>query len=176
MKSCVLLLFLISFLTLKAQEEESFKKNVVSFETGVWSRGHVGLDYSRNFLKRELLFLTVETFGGVEYNLFTPFNKYLGGATVVNFGRKHVFFMFGLEPKYYKIYEPSGFGVERIYEGFSSSFMMGANVLFNNGFNAKFRLSYLEDSYTDFTGTKRDMIWWSIGGSLGYSFSAKPKD
>ena len=74
-------------------------KNVVSFETGVWSRGLGGISYSRNFNIQKSGYLSATVGYGIGRGL-VGINQYGTLNISGNFGKKWTFFCLGLEGKY----------------------------------------------------------------------------
>lgn len=189
---CIFILMVQSVVS----QNNSFKKNNFSLETGYRSRGTIGITYTRNFLKRESIFFSTDLSGGlggywkgqiypgnsglIYVPRFKPI-KYLCVEPVVHVGKRKVFCMLGLSIKWLWIThigsEPSNVLNEYhfVKQHFTVFPSLGIEYLADNGFSFKARTSllmipgfYYEHDNISFY--QKSKTWASFGLAFGYSF------
>lgn len=143
-------------------QEESFRKNTISVESGIWSRGLVGLSYSRNFLKRKFLFMSADAFAGIGASGY-----YYGLNTTFNFGRNELFFTTGFDVKKCEIqFSENQIFSDYYFKGPAYNPFIGLNLYAPAGLSIKTRAGIMP-IYKNHT---YDGFFPSMGVSLGYSF------
>ena len=143
-------------------QEESFRKNTISVESGIWSRGLVGLSYSRNFLKTNFLFVSADAFAGIGSSGY-----YYGLNTTFNFGRDELFFTTGIDVKRCEIqYSETLIFGDYYFKGFAYNPFIGVNLYTPAGLSIKTRAGFMPI----YKNRNYDGFFPTGGISLGYSF------
>lgn len=160
-----LLIIISSFIAIQDQgfcQEETFRKNTISVESGILSRGLLGLSYSRKFLKTNYLFFCSDAFTGIGAN-----GLYFGLGPAINLGRDEVFLSIGTDVKHCVIqYDENFLFKEYYFKGFVWNPYIGLSLFTPSGLSVKIRAGFMpiykNQSYDGFFPT--------AGVSLGYSF------
>ena len=121
-----------------AQEKE-FRKNTISVETGIFSRGLFGISYSRKFVRLDKSFLSTDGFAGIGRN-----GNYFGLSFNVNLGQRVVFITGGFDVKWCEIELNEGlFYLGHYSKGFAYNPYLGVSLFTNGGFTAKIRGGFM---------------------------------
>ena len=174
----VLSLFLLSF----DGKGQDLPRNIVSIETGLWSRGNVGLRYARNYCVKDFFHMRTDLSYGVgwnpRYNRYYP-NQHVVLSQLFCFGKDKNFFFIGAEARYVDLvltkrinqlplikfghYEKYS---HKQYNGFLFSPTIGSTLFTESGFTASGRLAAM----MLFEGNDLVRFRPSFGISLGYAF------
>jgi hypothetical protein len=162
MQRLLLILTIVSFQNPGFCQEPAFRKNTISIESGIWSRGLFGLSYSRNFSKTKYLFLSSDASIGVGKSGF-----YYGLNAAINLGREELFFVAGVDLKRCVIqYSESFLFGDYYFKGFAYNPYVGLSLYVPSRLTIKIRGGimpiYKSHIYDGFFPT--------AGVSLGYSF------
>lgn len=156
-----LMVLLLFFGSLQGQEEK-FRKNTISLESGIFSRGIIGISYSRRFLKTNHLSLSADIFTGLVSD-----GPCVGGGFNLNLGRNYLFLTLGIDGKWYPLhFSENLFIQEYSFKGMVCNPYLGLSIFAPYGFTVKLRAGlmpvYQNHSY--------DWVLPSLGASIGHSF------
>lgn len=162
MRIIFLSLVILVLPTFSKAQEDRIRKNSISWESGFFSRGLVGLSYSRKFARTSYSLLSADCFAGIGTN-----GLYTGLGFNFNIGKKITFFVFGLDIKYYQLSLSETF----IYKGFIGEGItfnpyLGFSLFANGGLTLKLRGGLMPA----FQNGKYSALFPTVGISLGHSF------
>ncbi|MBI3133980.1 MAG: hypothetical protein HYZ14_04820 [Bacteroidetes bacterium] len=143
-------------------QDTTFRKNTISVESGIFSRGLLGISYSRKFLKTDYALLSADIFAGM-----SEAGPCIGAGFNLNLGRDYLFFVAGIDCKQYELQFYDNFLINDYYfKGIVYNPYLGLSAFVPYGFTVKLRAGlmpvYRNHSY--------DWILPSVGASIGHSF------
>jgi hypothetical protein len=173
----IALILLINPLNSVSQiKKGSIPKNVISLESGIWSRGLLGVSYSRNIFINKKVHFSADASAGAGVNLrCREENIFLTLNPMINLGNGTTFFMIGFETKYYQLNTANtwyNWWNDKLetnkfyYQGITASPVVGISSFHGEHFVFKSRFSTL------IFRTENNNTKWrpSVGFSMGYSF------
>lgn len=162
MRMTLFVLILVLIQNTGSGQEELFRKNTISLESGFFSRGLLGISYSRKFLKTEYFYPSADIFFGAGTSGF-----YYGLGANLNLGREEVFFVLGIDGKKFEYEYDESFLFKSIYfNGFAYNPYLGLNLFTPSGLSIKTRAGFTPL----YVNRKYDGYFLSAGISIGYSF------
>lgn len=162
-----LMIILLCTISLQANAQIQHKsrgKNKISLESGLWSRGAVGISYSRYFAFTEIGNASFTGGYGIGYGFDGP-SQYGTLNLSYLFGPGNLQFSAGIEGKYYYISDIFTL-FEGVQEGFTAAPSLALNAHTESGIGFELRASAIPM----FRGYEIHSLRPSIGISVGKEF------
>ncbi|MBK9191425.1 MAG: hypothetical protein IPM77_07865 [Crocinitomicaceae bacterium] len=171
----IIVSILISVIPVMSFGQNNFRKNQISFETGLYNYGMISLSYSHNFHLGNKAHISSKFAAGVGIGM-GDINNYFGGNLTINLGNDNVFFVAGAEIKRYSIsvvshdndlgdYLFGSLSTKQI-EGISIAPVIGVKTIRDSGFTFNLNVSFIDLSKSD----RHMALRPAYGIGFGYSF------